>query len=248
MDSDYGMPALFIRKIESRAHIDDADRAAIASLPSKLRTVSPSTYLLREGQTPVRCGMVLEGFAFRQKLTADGNREIVSVLIPGDFIDLQNLYLAQADHDVQALTRLTIAEFSLVSLRDLAHDRPAVRRALWVDCLIESSIYREWLLNIGRRPAPARLAHLLCEFHIRLQAAGLGTDAGYELPMTQEQLGDAVGLTSVHVNRVLKTLERQGLIRRAGRHIDVTDWERLQSAAHFNKRYLHLDQIAPTPA
>jgi CRP-like cAMP-binding protein len=121
--------------------------------------------------------------------------------------------------------------------------RPAVAHAMWIDTLVDASIFREWIANIGRRDARTRVAHLLCEFAVRLRVAGLGGDAYYELPMTQEQLADATGLTSVHVNRTLKGLEREGLIERANpRAIWIGDWRRLAEAGDFDTNYLHLRQ------
>lgn len=245
MTDTHHLPDPLIRKLLNRSSLDDGDIAAISALPFRKRTVPASTYLLREGQLPLRCGFIVEGYAFRQKLSADGNRSIVCVMVPGDLFDVQNLLLGQSDHDVQALTRLTVAEVAIGAFRDMTMSRPGLINAMWTDGLAEAAIYREWLLNVGRRPAPARLAHLLCEFQVRLRAAGMGSDDGYELPMTQEQLGDTLGLTSVHVNRVLKTLERQGLISRKGRQLTVLDWNSLQSAAQFNPRYLHLDRLQP---
>ena len=219
-----------------------ADRALVAALPFKVRTIEPSTYMLREGQHPTRCAFIIEGLAYRQKLTPDGEREIVSIIMPGEFADLQNLFLEESDHDIQALTRLTLADIPISALRELVTSCRAAGEALWIDALIESSIHREWLLNIGRRNARSRLAHLLCEFSVRFRTSA-GADMAYELPMTQEQLGDALGLTPVHVNRVLKSLETDGLIARKKRQVSVIDWPRLRDAAEFNERYLHLGQI-----
>lgn len=233
-----------ITKFSTRVDLTDEDRSAIAAMPFKLRTIDQSTYMLREGQQPQRCAFIIDGFAYRQKLTPNGEREIVSILMPGDFIDLQNLFLEESDHDVQALTRITVAEITIPILRELVATRPAIGTALWIDALIEASIHREWLLNIGRRNAKMRLAHLLCEFSARLRASSMAhDDGGYELPMTQEQLGDALGLTPVHVNRVLKSLETDGLITRRKRQIGVSDWRALRDAAEFNERYLHLEQV-----
>ena len=234
--------AQFARKCAARAPADAGDAEALASLDWKQRSVPASSYLVREGQPPVRCAFIIDGYAYRQKLTVNGEREIVSVLIPGDLIDLQNLYLRVSDHDVVALTAVTLAEVPIGDLRDLAKRRPAIAAAMWTDALVEASIYREWLLNIGRRPAKTRMAHLLCELHARLRVIGRCGVMEYELPMTQEQLGDAMGLTPVHVNRVLKALEGDGLISRRKRQIHVADWPRMRAAADFNERYLHFEQ------
>ena len=120
--------------------------------------------------------------------------------------------------------------------------------ALWVDTLVDGSIFREWVVNVGRRDARARVAHILCEFSLRLEAAGLAKGHRYELPMTQEQLADAVGLTSVHVNRVLKRLGEDGLIRRDRRTIVIEDWKRMRDVGDFNERYLHHDAMGAQAA
>jgi CRP-like cAMP-binding protein len=134
-------------------------------------------------------------------------------------------------------------------LQDLVLTRPALGTAIIELTLIEASILREWVVNVGRRDARARIAHILCEFAVRLEARGLASDHGFELPMTQEQLADATGLTSVHVNRVLKSLEADGLISRKRRQIHFNDWRALQDAGDFSRRYLHIsdhDLLAQT--
>lgn len=232
-----------IRKLESRNILDDEDRAAIEALPFTLRTYQPAAYLVREGQAPLnRCSLVLSGYAFRQKLTVEGSRQIVSLHMAGDMLDLQHLFLNRADHNVQALTVLETADVDRSALQALSTDRPAVGRAMWIDALIDASIFREWVVNVGQRDAKTRVAHLLCEFAARSDAAGIGEKGVYELPMTQEQLGDATGLTSVHVNRTLKALAAVGLIKRTKRHLSFESWEGISRAAGFSSLYLHLDQ------
>ena len=232
-----------VRRLERFAPLDEADRAAVAALPCSLRTIEAPGYVLREGD-PVRtnCAFLLSGYAFRQKLTANGTRQIVALHMAGDFLDLQHLFLGVADHSVQALTRLEIANVSRDGLQDLALDRPAVGRALWIEGLIEASIYREWVLNVGRRDARARIAHLLCEFAVRMDNANIAPRDACELPMTQEQLGDAVGLTSVHVNRTLRALVLDGLVEYDRRRLRILDWARLVEAGDFSALYLHLSQ------
>jgi CRP-like cAMP-binding protein len=154
-------------------------------------------------------------------------------------VDFQNLFLDVSDHSVQMLTRGTVADVPRSAFQEIAMERPQVGRAILVATLVEASIFREWVLNIGRRDARGRLAHLLCEFAIRLEVLGLAANHGYELPMTQEQLADATGLTSVHVNRVLKSLEAEGLIVRNRRNISFPDWRRLRDVGDFSPRYLH---------
>lgn len=219
--------------------LGDDDRKALRALPFDLREISASTYIIREGQQPQRCAFLIDGFVYRQKLTVNGHRSIVSLQVPGDFIDLQNLFLDESDHDVLALTRAVIVEIAVDDLRALVAAYPTINQALWRGGLIEASIFREWILNIGRRDSRERMAHLLCEISARLEAAGLARKLTYELPMTQEQLGDALGLTAVHINRVLKGLEKEGLIRRQKREVAISDWQQLRRLADFNDRYLH---------
>ena len=125
-------------------------------------------------------------------------------------------------------------------------ERPAVGKAMWIDTLVDASIFREWIANVGRRDARTRIAHVLCEFALRLKLSGLGEQTGYQLPMTQEQLGDVTGLTSVHVNRTLKSLEAEGLIERLSpRAITIGDWKKLADAGDFDSNYLHLHENEP---
>jgi CRP-like cAMP-binding protein len=190
---------------------------------------------------PRHCSFIHSGFSVRHKLTGDGHRQIVGMNLPGDFVDLQHLFLSHADHNVQVLTRVEAVDIDRDELQALALSRPLIARALWIDTLVEASIYREWILNIGRRDARQRIAHLLCEFAIRINLAGFDGE-GYDLPMTQEQLGDAVGLTSVHVNRTLRALAADGIVQRDKRHVAFEDWERLRQIGDFSAHYLHLDQ------
>jgi CRP-like cAMP-binding protein len=224
--------------------LDDDAIAAVRHLPVTQREIAGSNYIVREGQLPQRCALLLEGFIYRQKLTANGQRAIVGLQVPGDFVDLQNLFLDESDHDVMTLTRVIIIDITLTDLRVLASTCPAINRAMWIAGLIEASIFREWLLNVGRRDAHERVAHLLCEISARLEATGQARELSYKLPMTQEQLGDALGLTAVHINRVLKALEKQGLILRQKRHIAIADWQQLRRLADFNTRYLHIVDAA----
>ncbi|HEV2818606.1 MAG TPA: Crp/Fnr family transcriptional regulator [Allosphingosinicella sp.] len=237
-----------LRKLETRAPLDAGDRAALLGLPYRLQILEPAAYMLREGERPTHCALVVSGFVFRHKLTVEGARQIVSVHIPGDFVDLSAALLNVADHNVQTLTRSEIALVPRGAIQALILSHPRVGAALWVDTLIDGSIFREWVVNVGRRDARSRLAHLLCEFARRLEAAGLAEEMQYELPMTQEQLADATGLTPVHVNRVLRGLEREGLITRARRFIGIPDWEESRRIAGFSEIYLHFDQLAPTDA
>lgn len=236
---------LLIRKLEAHYPLTDADRTAILGLPHNLRRLEAQSYTMREGDRPEKCAILLSGYAYRHKLTGEGARQIISIHIPGDALDFQNLFLKESDHNVQMLTRGLVAEIPSGPLEELALGNRDVGRAILVSTLVEASIFREWALNIGRRDARSRVAHLLCEFAYRLTSYGLKPSGTYELPMTQEQLADATGLTAVHVNRVLQALQREGLIDRDRRMVRFPSWERMRDVADFNPRYLHMREGEP---
>jgi CRP-like cAMP-binding protein len=233
-----------VEKFERRAKLDDSDRKALHSLPHRVQVYEPGRYVVREGAHIDESALILSGLAFRHKITADGARQIVSIHVPGDFVDLEGSLLQIADHNVQALTRCEIARILSHDIIALVDSHPRVARAMWVDTLVDGSIFREWIMNVGRRDARQRIGHLLCEFARRVEMAGLGDTSGYQLPMTQEQLADATGLTPVHVNRTLKALEAEGLIVREKRFVHIPDWERLREMSGFNELYLHLELAA----
>ena len=205
------------------------------------REFEPGRYLLREGDQPKYCSFLKTGYVYRHKIVADGGRQIVSIHIPGDFVDVQNILLGQSDHNIQALTLTTMIMVPIEELVAVATAHPLIAKALWRETLIEASMMREWIANVGRRNARARTAHMLCEVAIRREKAGLGSRETFDLPMTQEQLGDTLGLTAAHVNRTLKALEKEGLITRSKRSVTVADWRGLQRAGDFSAGYLHLD-------
>jgi CRP-like cAMP-binding protein len=232
-----------VRRLERRSPLDQGDREILLGLPHNVKKLPASAHIVRDGDVPEYCSLLLSGFAYRYKLTGEGGRQIISLHCAGEFLDLQNSFLGTADHSVQMLTEGELALISPGVLQEMALTRPSIARALWIDTLIDASIFREWVVNVGRRDSRARVAHLLCEFSLRLEAAGLASNHQYELPMTQEQLADAVGLTSVHVNRVLKQLGEEGLIKRDRRSIVIEDWKRMREVGDFNERYLHHDAL-----
>ena len=229
-----------LSNLELRSPLPQGDREAILALPHSLRSLAPGSYLVREGEPPTACGVLISGFAYRQKLTGDGGRQILSIHIPGEALDFQNIFLNSADHSVQMLTRGQVAMVLRSDLHKIARSSPAIGHAILVSILVEASIFREWILNVGRRDAKSRLAHVLCELAVRLDAHGLTEEMGYHLPMTQAELADALGLTPVHLNRVIRALEVDGLLVRTKRDLAFPDWERMRDLADFNDRYLHL--------
>lgn len=235
---------IFIRKLLCHTRLPGRDQHQLAALPFHLRRLVPNEYILREGDVAIACPILLSGFAFRQKHVEGGGRQIVAIKIPGDALDFQSLYLATADHSIQALTHVELAMVPLAALEALVAARPHVARAVLVDILVESAIGREWQLNIGRRNAPERLAHFLCEFDYRVHLTMRGLDNGYDIPLTQEQMADLLGLTPVHINRTLKALVGTGALVRNRRRLRIADIAALRQIAGFSERYLHrLDAV-----
>jgi CRP-like cAMP-binding protein len=230
-----------LNKLRMWMRLDGQDEAAILALPHTVRTLPAHNYIVRDGDRPTHSCLLLAGFAFRHKMSGDGGRQIMSIHMKGDVVDLQNALLRRSDHNVQALTAIEAAFLPVEAIQELAFDRPAVGKAMWFETLVDASIFREWTLNVGRRDADTRTSHLLCEFALRLEVAGLGEQSNYELPMTQEQLADALGLTPVHVNRTLKELARRGLIERTKRSVKIVEWKRLAATGDFDPSYLHLE-------
>jgi CRP-like cAMP-binding protein len=237
-----------VNKLQRWGPLNAGEREALLALPCRVERKQPGKYIVREGDRPTHSCLIISGFAFRQKIVADGGRSICAIQMRGDMVDLQNSLLGLADHSVQTLTRCSLGFIPRQAIRELAVAFPNVGMAMWSETLVDGSIFREWIANIARRNAASRIAHLLCEFGVRLEAAGLGAKLAYELPMTQEQLADCTGLTPVHVNRTLKLLEASGDIMRSIRHVAIADWDKISSTADFRSEYLHLGPKAAVPA
>lgn len=231
--------AQVVQKLGRLAQLDPADRAAIRSLPLSIDTAPPEHLLVREGDKATSCCMLLEGYACRYKTTSNGGRQIVSFHIPGDILDLQHLLLSRADHNLLTITQATFAWIPAADLKRLAQERPRISEALWRDTLIDASIFREWVLNVGRRDAKSRVAHMLCEFAARREAAGLGSPEHFPFPMSQAQIADATGMDPVLVGRVLHVLEREGMLAARRPAVEILDWDRIRRVADFNPDYLH---------
>lgn len=238
-----------VRKLAYWCKLEAADRNALLALPHSVKTLQQHHFIIRERDRAAYSCLLLSGFAIRHKIVGGGYRQIVAIHMKGEMVDLQNSLLGTADHSVQMLTHGQVAMIPREEIIKLAFERPAVGQAMWLDTLVDASIFREWIANVGRRDARTRIAHVLCEFALRLKVAGLGEQSGYQLPMTQEQLGDATGLTSVHVNRTLKSLEADGLIGRLSpRSIVIGDWKKLSEVGDFDSNYLHLREGEPALA
>lgn len=236
------MLAPFLNKFRTHSHVSPPDAEALIALPWEKLDVQPHATLVREGEVPNHCYVLLRGWAVRQKVTGEGARQILALQQAGDALDLQHLMLHRADHNVQTLSSpAKVARVPRAALSDLATSRPELALALWRDSLIDASIAREWVVNVGRRRGRTRVAHLLCEIAVRQRGVGLGTPSHFHLPLTQEQLGDATGLTPVHINRVLRLLDQSGAVSRGRDHVRIEDWDQMTTIADFDPTYLHLE-------
>ncbi|MBR0695844.1 Crp/Fnr family transcriptional regulator [Bradyrhizobium lablabi] len=228
-----------LTKLTVSNQLDGDDIQALSRLPMRIRNLEAQQVIVAEGDRPEECCLLSEGFAFRSKTTSDGHRQVLSLHIPGEVPDLQSLHLHVMDHDLSTLTPCTLGFISHDALRHLNRARPNVAAALWRETLIDAAIFREWMVNVGRRSATARMAHLFIELHRRLEAVGRTRDGEFGLPITQAVLADCLGLSTVHVNRVLQNFRRAGVltVNRAQFHILKAD--RLDELAGFESTYLH---------
>jgi CRP-like cAMP-binding protein len=237
-----------IRKLESIVDLSDQEREAVLVLPFTIKTVGEDQDLVRDGDRPSECCMIVEGFTCRYKILPEGKRQIMSFHIPGDIPDLQSLHLKVMDHSLGTLVPSKVAYINHDDVRELTRRCPRIGDVLWRDTLIDAAVFREWMIGRGRRSAYTRIAHLLCELLVRMRAVGLANGNDIEVPVTQAELGDSLGLSTVHVNRVLQELRGDGLITLRGRFLSVQDWPGLKKAGEFDATYLHLTPKAERAA
>ena len=233
------MGNILTRKLEAFAPLGDADKRLLDDVIRDAREVRPHQDLIQEGDVPSDVHLILEGFACRYKLLPEGRRHIMAYLLPGDFCDLYVFILKAMDHSIATLSRCKVVAIPRQRVLELT-ERPAIARAFWWAALVDEATLREWLVNIGRRSAEHRVAHLLCELLLRLRAVGLANGDQYELPLTQAALADTMGLSEVHMNRVLQSLRSAGLITLGNRTLVILDVGRLMALSDFNPNYLHL--------
>jgi CRP-like cAMP-binding protein len=230
-----------IRKLESIFTLTDDERQALEALPMQLAVIKDHQDIVREGDRPSRSCLILSGFTATYKITGGGKRQIVSFGIPGDIPDLQSLHLKVLDISISTVSQCRVGFITHDDLRDLCTRYPRIAAAFWRETLIEGAIFREWVTNVGRREAYSRMAHLLCELLVRLRAVGLAEDTSCDLPITQGEFADALDITTVHVNRVLKELRADGLVELKGDWLNIPDWDRLKEVGEFDPTYLHLE-------
>ncbi|MEQ4538474.1 MAG: Crp/Fnr family transcriptional regulator [Billgrantia sp.] len=235
---------LLILKLESVFALTEEERRALYDLPIQVVTLKANQDIVCIGDCPLQSFVVLKGFASSYKLTPDGHRQIMALHIPGDIPDLQTLYLKRIDCSIASISPCTVGFFQVEDLRRVCERYPRLSAAFWRDTLVGASILREWVLNVGRRDSYTRIAHLLCEFSVRLEAVGLVESGTFEFSITQANLADATGLSAVHMSRALKALRSKGLIQSRRMSLTVPDLKRLMEVGEFDSHYLHLEKSA----
>jgi CRP-like cAMP-binding protein len=240
-DRDAALAPLLL-KLRARDVLDPEEETVLRDSIASVRAVPAGKVIARDRETLSESTLLFEGFACRFKDLADGQRQIMELHVAGDFVDLHGFLLKQLDHNVGAMTAVRIAAVPHEALRRITERHPHLARILWFSTLLDAAIHREKILSVGRRSALARIAHILCELFVRMQLVGLADDDGYPLPLTQADLADATGLTSVHVNRMLRRLRNDELCTFRNARVTIHDWDRLQRVAEFDPAYLHLER------
>jgi CRP-like cAMP-binding protein len=228
-----------ITRLRTTSALEDEDVQAIRSLPIVVKHYQQGQLIVRDGDRPAECCLISQGFCVRSKTTSNGRRQILSIHIPGEIPDLQSLHLHVLDHDLVALTACTLGFISHVSLREINRRRPNLAEIFWRDTLIDAAMFRDWIVNVGQRPAPSRLAHIIVELRERLKVVGQVQGARFEMPLTQEQIGEAMGVTSVHANRIVKQLRDDNVLEFHRGSVRVIDEQKLLELADFDGLYLH---------
>jgi CRP-like cAMP-binding protein len=232
--------APLFQRLKTTTGADDQDLQALAMLPFTLRNFRENQTVLSDGERPSECCLIADGFCVRSKTIADGRRQILSIHIPGDLPNLQNLHFATVDHDLIALSDCTLAFIAHKSLNDLIRRRPGVGDMFWRDTLVDAAVSREWIVNVGQRSTYNRLAHLIVELRERLRLTGREIDSTFAIPLTQEQLGEAMGVTSVHTNRIVREMRIDGVLELQRGTVRILNEQKLQELAQFDGRYLQL--------
>lgn len=229
--------------LETRDSVSDAEKETLLGAVSEVREFSPGSDIVAEGSRPTTSTLVLKGMTARYSTVEDGGRQITALHIAGDFVDLHSFPLKLMDHAVTAVDRCVVALFPHAGLERITESQPHLTRILWMLTLIDGSISRQWLVAKGRLTADEQLAHLFCELFVRSEAAGLARGSQFSLPITQEQLSDALGLSIVHTNRTLQRLRRTGALSWQDGRVDVLDWPLLRELGQFDPKFLHLERL-----
>jgi CRP-like cAMP-binding protein len=232
------MDNTLVRKLEGYVRLGAEDKDLLNSVVRDERQVGARTDLASEGDKPTSVHLILDGFACRYKFTAEGHRQIMAYMLPGDFCDLHVFVLKEMDHSIATISPCTVVDIPREQILALLQS-PKLSLALWCAALVDAAVLREWLVNVGQRPAEKRLAHVLCELLLRLRIVGLASDS-FELPLSQKDLADTIGTSTVHLNRVLQSLRRADLISWKDELLVIKDIDGLMTYSGFNPNYLHI--------
>ena len=233
--------SLFLQRLLLRSALTPEEQRAILELGGDTRRYVAHADVVRPGEVVESACLVVRGLLARYDQMLDGQRQLTSFYISGDMCDLHSVVVPKASWSITALSAATVKFIPHSQLRELCNRYPAIAISFWRDGTVDASIFAKWVGNLGRKNAKARIAHIMCEMGMRIEAAGLGTRASFELLVTQEQLADAAGLTSVHVNRTLQELRREGSLSFDRGRVEVPDWDRLAQVAEFDPAYLMVD-------
>jgi CRP-like cAMP-binding protein len=229
-------------KLEHHDVLSPEEKRVLEGMVSRVRDFRADEDIVRQGSRLTDSNLLLDGFAARYKILMNGRRQITALHVIGDFVDLHSHLLKKLDHGVIALTPCQVAVVPHDNIRRITESHPHLARLLWLSTLIDSATHREWLVAMGRRSALGHFAHLICELFLRLQAVQRTDGLSFQLPVTQAELGDTLGISTVHVNRVVQELRNERLITWQGEAVTILDWERLMQAADFDPTYLYLER------
>lgn len=231
-----------LMKLRRRDLISPEEEAVITAGVSCVIKPKADEVIAREGERLNVCTILLSGIAGRQVVMQDGKRQLTELHVAGDFTDLHSFTLKHLDHDVVALSDCSLAVIPHEHLQEITENFPHLTRVYWFATNLDASIHRQWEVSLARRSALSRMAHLFCELYARLDIVGLVRSGTFDLPLTQEELGETLGLTPVHINRTLQELRRQGYVNFERRVVSVRDLAALKKVAEFDETYLYLDR------
>lgn len=229
----------FVEKLAALAELSANDRRALEAATIRPRQYAAKHDLIREGDTPGPMFVMLSGWACRYKILPSGTRQITAFLMPGDACDLHVSMLTEMDHGIQTITAAQVATISRGEMQTMMDEHPGIARAMYTAQLVDEGIMRAWIVSMGRRSSIERVAHLICELYLRAKAIGLAGDAEFGLPLSQVILADALGMTPVHINRVIRELRLSGAMALQGGHLKIHDPVKLVTTAGFDENYLH---------
>ena len=230
--------ARLLLRLERVNALSAADKQCVSELPLKVVNYPANREVVSPGFSSSRCTLLLSGFLYSHKVVAEASRQITSFFVPGDLADLSAFYLPEVDYSINALGPAVVGFIPHMALKEVLDKSPALARAFWGDTFKQAAVFQEWIVNVGRRDAIARIAHILCELTVRLQAVGLARDLSFSIPWTQTDVADASGISNVHANRIIQELRNRRLVEWDSRRLKILDWDALVRLGDFNDDYL----------